>query len=121
MLRNTLLLSVLLSLTACSGSTPVANIPSPSSLPVAALPEVPNNPACSRKYVSVKLDTFQYCLVDGMHYIQVANILGYAGTLQAQSGSTEIWQWNNGNGGFLTGNFSNQKLVTKSQVGLVSE
>jgi hypothetical protein len=121
MLRNALLIPVLISLVACSNTTSTANISSPSPLPVAALPEVPNNPACTRKYVSVKLDTFQNCLVDGMHYIQVANILGYAGTLQAQSGSTEIWQWNNGNGGFLSGNFSNQKLVGKSQVGLVSE
>lgn len=118
MLRNTLLVPALLSLMACSGTTTTTTLsPSPASV----LPEVPNHPACNRKYVSVKLDTFQNCLVDGMHYIQVANILGYAGTLQAQSGETEIWQWNNGDGGFLSASFSNKKMVSKSQVSLVAE
>lgn len=80
--------------------------------------EVPTHPSCSRKYVSVKLDTFENCLVDGMTYSQVANVLGYAGKLQSQSGSIEMWQWNNGEGKYLSAMFSEGKLISKSQIGL---
>ncbi len=66
------------------------------------------------------MDTFQNCLVDGMHYIQVANILGNAGKLQSQSGDFEIWGWADGDGGFLSVSFRGQKMVGKSQVGLAS-
>ncbi|MEG4177605.1 type IV pilin-like G/H family protein [Microcoleus sp. S13_C3] len=80
--------------------------------------EVPTHPSCSRKYVSVKLDTFENCLVDGMTYSQVANVLGYAGKLQSQSGSIEMWQWNDGEGKYLSAIFSDGKLMSKSQIGL---
>ena len=80
--------------------------------------EVPTHPSCSRKYVSVKLDTFENCLVDGMTYSQVAKVLGYAGKLQSQSGSIEMWQWNDGEGKYLSAMFSDGKLMSKSQIGL---
>ena len=56
--------------------------------------DLPKAPACSRTYVSVKMDTFEQCLPDGLTYVQAANVLGYRGTLQTKSGNTEIWQWN---------------------------
>jgi hypothetical protein len=77
----------------------------------------PDHPACSRKTVSVKLDTFENCLVPGLTYVQVANILGYKGTLGAESGGSQVWDWNDGSG-VLMAKFENGRLVSKSQSGL---
>ncbi len=80
--------------------------------------DVPKAPARLRAFVSVKMDTFEQCLPDGLTYVQVANVLGYRGTLQIKSGSTEIWQWNDGEGKYLSIVFDNEKLKSKAQVGL---
>jgi hypothetical protein len=84
---------------------------------VTVIMDKPNHPACSRKFVSVKLDTFENCLVPGLTYVQVANILGYKGTLGAESGSSQVWDWNDGSG-VLMAKFENGRLVSKSQSGL---
>jgi hypothetical protein len=81
--------------------------------------DMPNHPSCSREYVSVKLDTFENCLIEGLTYVQVANVLGYRGELQAKSGDTEIWQWNDGSGKYLSATFFDGKLVSRSQIGLI--
>lgn len=86
---------------------------------IAVVVDKPDHPACSRNYVSVQLDTFQHCLVEGLTYVQVANILGYQGTLGAEAGGSEVWQWN-GREGVLTATFSGGRLVSKSQAGLIS-
>jgi hypothetical protein len=88
------------------------------SVSPASLVEVPTSESCKRNYVSVKLDTFQECLVEGLSYTQVANTLGYAGTLTSSSGSVEIWQWNGGTGKYLSAVFVSGKMTSKSQVGL---
>lgn len=80
--------------------------------------EVSTDEACHRKYVSVKMDTFEKCLTEGLTYVQVANTLGYAGTLLAQSSNAETWQWNSGEGKYLTVTFVNGQLVSKSQINL---
>jgi hypothetical protein len=97
---------------------PSSNIGKVDENGITAAIDVPKNPVCSRKYVSVKLDTFETCLIDGLTYVQVANVLGYRGTLQAKSGNREIWQWNDGSGKYLTATFSGGKLISKSQIGL---
>ena len=79
---------------------------------------VPANASCHRRYVSVKLDTFNDCLVEGMTYVQVSNTLGYQGELQSQSGSIKLYQWNDGSGKYLSASFENGRLSSKSQVGL---
>ena len=90
------------------------SVPTPVSKEI----EPPTGEACERSYVSVKLDTFSQCLVEGLSYVQVANTLGYAGTLVASSGSAETWQWNDGGGKYLSITFVNGKLISKSQIGL---
>lgn len=80
--------------------------------------DVPKAPACSRKSVSVKMDTFETYLVDGLTYVQVANLLGYRGELQTKSGDMEIWQWNDGAGKYLSATFNDGKMVSKAQVDL---
>jgi hypothetical protein len=87
---------------------------------VTAIVDKPNHPACSRDHVSVKLDTFEHCLTQGLTYVQVANILGYKGTLSAQADGVEVWEWN-GNEGVLIAKFADGRLVSKSQSGLISE
>jgi hypothetical protein len=82
-----------------------------------AIADVPKLEECSRKYVSVKLDTFQNCIVDGLTYVQVANTFGYAGKIQAESGNSKIYQWN-GRDGVVMGSFVDGRLVAKSQSGL---
>ena len=79
---------------------------------------VPDNASCHRRYVSVKLDTFNDCLVEGMTYVQVANTLGYRGELQSQSGSIKLYQWNDGSGKYLSASFEDGRLSSKSQIGL---
>ena len=82
-----------------------------------AITDVPKLPECSRKFVSVKLDTFQSCIIDGLTYVQVANTLGYAGQLQAESGNSAIYKWN-GSDGVVMASFVDGRLVSKSQSGL---
>jgi hypothetical protein len=86
---------------------------------ITVIVDKPSDPACSRTYVSVELDTFQNCLITGLTYVQVANILGYKGTLGAVNGNTEVWQWN-GREGTMIATFIDGRLVSKSQSGLVS-
>ena len=80
--------------------------------------EVSTDEACQKPYVSVKMDTFENCLTEGLTYVQVANTLGYAGTLMTQSGNTEAWQWNDGEGKYLTVLFIDRRLASKSQINL---
>lgn len=133
---KTILLIGLLAATGCSGLHQSANVSQPvdsartesavadtisEKTDLAGIPisvEVPQHPACSREYVSVALDTFDSCLLEGMTYYQVASTIGYRGTLQAKSGDTEIWQWNAGTGKYLSATFSKSKLTSKSQIGL---
>jgi hypothetical protein len=96
---------------------PSSNIGKADQNGVTVTVDVPKAPACSRTYVSVKMDTFEQCLPDGLTYVQVANVLGYRGTLQTKSGNTEIWQWN-GREGSLSIVFDNGKLKSKAQAGL---
>lgn len=80
--------------------------------------DVPKDPACSRTHTSVKMDTFEKCLLEGLTHVQVANALGYRGELQTKSGNIEIHQWNDGVGKYLSVTFANGKLMSKAQTGL---
>jgi hypothetical protein len=128
-----LIVSSIFLVSACSSNNSVTPIASPDTSTASVDPssnigkadqngvtvtvDVPKAPACLRTFVSVKMDTFEQCLPDGLTYVQVANVLGYRGTLQTQSGSTEIWQWN-GREGSLSIVFDNGKLKSKAQAGL---
>lgn len=97
---------------------PSSNIGKADQNGVTVTVDVPKAPACSRTYVSVKMDTFEQCLPDGLTYVQAANVPGYRGTLQTKSETTEIWQWNSGEGKYLSIVFDDGKLKSKSQIGL---
>lgn len=85
---------------------------------IASRVKVPDDPACHRNHVSVKLDTFQNCLLNGMTYVQIANILGYRGTLTSESGNLQDWEWNDGSGKYLSVTFVDNRLDSKSQINL---
>lgn len=82
---------------------------------VTATVGTPQAEPCKRKYASIKMDTFTECMVDGLTYVQVANMLG-RGTMASKAGNTEIWQWSNN--GVITASFVDGKMVSKSQSGL---
>lgn len=111
--------AIALLLVGCTSTTstistqPAEPSPSPSSTEIA----VPAAESCHRNYVSVKLDTFNDCILLGMPYLQVANILGYQGEKLSESGNSQTWQWN-GRSGTMMAVFTDNKLVSKSQSGL---
>lgn len=112
MLKNAFF-GVLIALSACTSvapSTPVADKPSS--------PEIPSDDACRRPTVSVKLDTFNNCLLDDMTYEQVVEVLGYPGKMVTKSGDLETWEWNGGTGKYLSIAFFEGKLKSKAQTGL---
>ena len=82
------------------------------------LVEVPDLEPCKRGFVSVHLDTYQECLLEGMTYEQVANIIGFKGTPGASSGSSEIWHWRGRDNEIITVLFDKTGLSSKSQVNL---
>ncbi len=111
----------------CGGKPKVANVAAvapadPNSeigqvdeMGVKAVVDTPKAEPCQRKYASVKMDTFTECMVDGMTYVQVANLLG-RGKIASKAGNTEIWQWSNY--GVITASFVDGKMISKSQSGL---
>jgi len=123
---------LLLTSCATTQAPPTASSPSPSAAPTnpnsnigktdetgtVVTVDLPDNPACQRKTTSVKLDTYENCLVEGLTWVQVANVLGYKGNERSRSGSTHIVQWSDGSGGYITATFVDNKLQSKSQIGL---
>ncbi len=101
-----------------ASTNPNSNIGKTDEMGVTVSVDVPDKESCKRTHVSVKNDTFQECLLDGLSYVQVANTLGYKGKLSTKSGNTEIWQWNGGTGQYLTATFVDGKMISKSQAGL---
>jgi hypothetical protein len=110
----------------CGGKPKAAVAPAPLNNPnsdvgkvdemgVTAVVDAPSAEPCQRKYASVKRDTFDQCLIEGLTYVQVANMLG-RGKMASKAGNTEIWQWSNY--GVITATFRDGKMVSKSQSGL---
>jgi hypothetical protein len=80
--------------------------------------DTPENPACQAKTVSVTMAVFETCLVNGMTYIQVSNIIGFAGEIMADSGTAKLYSWSGRGGSVITANFLSGKMFSKSQSGL---
>lgn len=80
--------------------------------------EVPEKEECHRKYVSVELDTYTNCLLDGMSYVQVGNIIGFAGNEVVSSGNSKTFQWLGRGGALITVSFVGDRLISKSQINL---
>lgn len=79
---------------------------------------VPDKEECHRKYVSVELDTYTNCLLEGMSYVQVGNIIGFKGNEIVASGDSKTVQWPGRDGALITAVFVGDRLHTKSQLNL---
>ena len=61
-----------------------------------------------------------YLLLPGCNHPDQSCCLRSVST-RAQSGTTEVWQWNDGSGRYATLTFTDGYLVSKSQIGLQSD
>lgn len=78
---------------------------------------------CFPDHQRLTLDTYNLCIKEGMSYVQVANIVGNAGTNYGKSGSVEVWNWGGTgvietNPGIMSVNFVDDRLAGKTQSGL---
>jgi hypothetical protein len=118
MLKSIIQMLPILFLTACISAPPKVAEISPSPVPiVAARVEKPALPACSRKRAALDLEIYDQCILEGMTFVTVSNIIGFPGTPVSSSGDTTIYQWRY-NDTYMTVSFVNNKLTGKSQIGL---
>jgi hypothetical protein len=78
---------------------------------------------CFPDHQRLTLDTYNFCIKEGMSYVQVANIVGNAGTNYGKSGAVEVWNWGGTgvietNPGIMSINFVDDRLAGKTQSGL---
>jgi hypothetical protein len=78
---------------------------------------------CFPDHQRLTLDTYNLCIKEGMSYVQVANIVGNAGTNYGKSGAVEVWNWGGTgvietNPGIMSINFVDNRLAGKTQSGL---
>jgi len=73
---------------------------------------------CRLPYSAITLAIYQQCIHEGMNYVQVSNIIGWAGEETANSGSTLEYTWREGDKGIMRAVFQDNRLISKSQVGL---
>lgn len=99
-----------------ASSSPDTEIGKTDANGVTAIVEAPAQ--CKEDSVPFNQYTFDTCLIEGLTYIQTANVFGFRGKLASKSGSYEIWQWEGGDGKFISVSFSDGHLKSKSQVGL---
>jgi hypothetical protein len=113
-------LAIVLLLTSCA-ATPPAVVEAPSVTPeVVSTPASVQKPAsatCTRRYQALDLEIYQYCVLEGMSYVTVANIIGNAGHPVASGGGSSTVQWN-GRTGTMMATFVDDRLVSKAQSGL---
>jgi hypothetical protein len=109
-------------LTSCvSTRAKIVESPSPTVVASEALPapvEKPAIPTCTRRYVALDLEIYNQCVLEGMSFATVSNIIGYAGTPVAASGNAATFRWTGNTGGVMMAVFVNDKLTSKSQSGL---
>lgn len=91
---------------------------SPETLAILAGTTPANIDVCNLPYSALVKSMYEKCFPEGMTYIAMSNIVGWAGEESSRSGNTVIYNWKNGNSGSLTATFINGKLTEKSQNGL---
>jgi hypothetical protein len=91
---------------------------SPETLAVLAGNTPSNVDVCNLSYSVLVKSMYEKCFPEGMSYIAMSNIIGWAGEESSRSGNTVVYNWKNGNDGLLTATFINGNLTAKSQNGL---
>lgn len=87
----------------------------PPTLAVLAGNPPPGTDVCNLPYSAITQAIYEKCIHEGMTYIQVSNIIGFAGEEVSQSGSTKVYRWGDSKNGFMIGTFQNDRLISKSQ------
>lgn len=91
---------------------------SPEPLAVLAGNAPPGTDVCNLPYSAITIAIYQECIHEGMSYVEVSNIIGWAGKEASSSGSTVEYTWGDGDGGVMSAVFQDNHLISKSQVGL---
>jgi hypothetical protein len=91
--------------------------PSPIQPVTVAAVGKPANPTCTRRYVALDLDIYTQCILDGMSFVTVSNIIGFPGTPVSSSGNAASFQWRYDDG-LMMATFVDDRLVSKAQTGL---
>lgn len=73
---------------------------------------------CNLSYSAITMVIYQECIHKGMNYVEVSNIIGWAGKEVLSSGSTVEYIWGDGDEGVMSAVFQDDRLVSKSQVSL---
>lgn len=89
----------------------------PATLAVLAGNPPPDVDVCNLSYSAVTKATFD-CMQENMNYFQVANTFGFEGEKTVVEGAKITYTWRSGKEGVATIVFDNDKLISKTQVGL---
>ena len=104
-----------------NGRAIMAGTPRPTNPPILAV--LAGNPpngtnVCTLEYSALTKLMYENCFPEGIGYIQMSNVIGWAGENVSQSGDTTIYKWGGGEQGILTATFTKGHLIQKSQVDL---
>jgi hypothetical protein len=73
---------------------------------------------CNLPYSALIKAMYDKCFPERSSYIQISNIIGWAGEEISRSGDTVVYNWGSAEKGILTATFINKSLASKSQNGL---
>ncbi|NES92065.1 MAG: hypothetical protein F6K13_24130 [Okeania sp. SIO2B9] len=80
---------------------------------------------CYPEYQRLTLDTYNECIILGMTYNDVVEVIGNYGNAISESGGFLVWSWNENNNGKTSGKmiitFANGKAVKKTQYNLSAD
>ena len=89
---------------------------SPSTLAVVLAGNPPvGTDVCNLPYSALIKAMYDKCFPEGSSYIQLANIIGYAGDEVSRSENTVVYQWDSIEKGIFTATFVDGKLTSKFQ------
>jgi len=90
----------------------------PETLAVLAGNPPPGTDVCNLEYSALIKAMYDSCFPEGISYVAMSNIIGWAGKEISRSGETVIYSWGGGDRGTLTATFTDGRLTAKSQDGL---
>jgi hypothetical protein len=90
----------------------------PETLAVLAGNPPQGTDVCNLSYAALIKAMYASCFPEGITYIAMSNVIGWAGEENSRSGDTVIYTWGGGERGTLTATFTNGRLTAKSQLGL---
>lgn len=90
----------------------------PETLAVLAGNPPQGTDVCNLSYSALIKAMYSSCFSEGISYVAMSNIIGWAGEENSRSGDTVVYSWGGGKRGTLTATFKNGRLMAKAQSGL---